>query len=232
MRDHIAEWLPLFFDPDDVLEIRVLDAGRPGRKVAGWLTAKHIPALAKKISDASANASGTYFTPHVLDRSILCRCSHNFVGVGKDMRLTSDADVTARRYLIIDIDPVRPANTSATEAEKSLAWDVALKVKEKVRPHSPGGPLVVDSGNGFHLYFRSPSPRPGGSVKDPSADDTAVILNALAARFDTDGAKVDTSVYNPSRIMKCPGTMARKGESTSERPHRECRVIEVPADWR
>src|ERR1019366_5922061 len=53
---------------------------------------------------------------------------------------------------------------------------------------------------------------------------------ALAARFDTTDCKVDTSVYNPSRISKLPGTMACKGENTAERPHRMARVIETPAD--
>ena len=232
VRDHIAEWLPLFFDPEDVLEIRVLDAGRPGRKVAGWLTAKHIPALAKKISDASANASGTYFTPHVLDRSILGRCSHNLIGVGKDMRLTRDVDVTARRYLIIDIDPVRPANTSATEAEKEAAAEVANAVRNCLAGHGWPPPLVVDSGNGLHLYYRLSTALHGGSVKDPVADELAACLRVLAAKFDTDKATVDTSVYNSSRIMKVPGTWARKGTHSAERPHRQCKITEHPDDWK
>lgn len=231
-RDQIAAWLPLFFGPDDVLEIRALGVGRPGRKVAGWMTAANVPAMARSIA-AVANEPGAsvYFTPHRLNPVVLQRARNVLVEVGPRLRLTADADVLERRYLLIDVDPVRPAGVSATDAEKSHAREVADRVRERVNRHAPGGPLVVDSGNGFHLYYRLPDPETGGTVADPAADRTAVILHALAQNFDTAAATIDTSVFNPSRIMKVPGTVARKGEPTPERPHRPCVVVEVPNGW-
>jgi hypothetical protein len=37
------------------------------------------------------------------------------------------------------------------------------------------------------------------------------MLKVFAAKYDTDTVKVDTGVYNASRITKVPGTVARKG---------------------
>ena len=39
---------------------------------------------------------------------------------------------------------------------------------------------------------------------------------------------LDTTVFNAARIVKLPGTVARKGDSTSERPHRVSRVVASP----
>src|SRR5581483_3340090 len=53
---------------------------------------------------------------------------------------------------------------------------------------------------------------------------------ALASKFSDNACHVDTTVHNPSRICKLYGTMIRKGESTTERPHRLSRILEVPAE--
>jgi hypothetical protein len=54
------------------------------------------------------------------------------------------------------------------------------------------------------------------------------VLLALAQRFDTDAVKIDRAVFNASRICKVPGTVARKGDNTKDRPHRRARLLEVP----
>lgn len=38
--------------------------------------------------------------------------------------------------------------------------------------------------------------------------------------FSDDELKIDTTNFNPSRICKLYGTMARKGSNTEENPHR------------
>jgi hypothetical protein len=80
---------------------------------------------------------------------------------------------------------------------------------------------LIDSGNGYYLLYRIDLPADdGGLVKR--------VLLALAQRFDTDAVKIDPAVFNPARICKVPGTWARKGDNTPERPHRESRLLEVP----
>ena len=44
--------------------------------------------------------------------------------------------------------------------------------------------------------------------------------------------EVDRKVFNASRIVKLYGTLARKGDSTPDRPHRRAAVLEVPTDLR
>ncbi len=240
MPAQIAESLPLFFAPDDVLEVRILDAGRPGRKVAGYMLARNIPTMAPRIAEAGADAGGVYFTPQRLDPVVLNRCRHALVEVTRDRdaeetrpRLTRDADVLERRYLLIDIDPVRPAThrkDSATDGEKEAAFEVAKSVRDCLCKYGIPAPIVVDSGNGYHLYFRLVNPLPGGEA-DATTDPFAVLLRTLKGTFDTPAAAIDGTVFNASRIMKVPGTVARKGTPTPERPHRQSKLLEVPSDW-
>src|SRR6185503_19824466 len=50
----------------------------------------------------------------------------------------------------------------------------------------------------------------------------------LAVRFDTDRVHIDQIVFNPARICKLPGSLARKGDHTKERPQRRARILEAP----
>ena len=47
----------------------------------------------------------------------------------------------------------------------------------------------------------------------------------LANKFDNEIVKIDTVVYNASRITKVVGTIARKGLESEGRPYRMARVI-------
>ena len=59
--------------------------------------------------------------------------------------------------------------------------------------------MLVDSGNGYHILYK---------IDLPTNDDGIVknILRVLDQKFTCDTAKVDTTVYNASRIAKVPGT--------------------------
>jgi hypothetical protein len=234
----VADWLPLFFAPGDALELRFLGVERPGRTHAGWITADQIPAVAGTVAALARISEGTYFTPQRLDPAVLSRAKRGHFGtVHRDRESgkcrpepTTDADVLARRFLIVDVDPVRPAGVCATDVEKAAAGDVAASVQVALCVALPD-PLVVDSGNGFHLYYRLPAELPGGPA-DAATDPLARLLALLARRCDSPAAKVDMRVYNAARIVKVPGTWARKGPNTPARPHRQSAVIGVPNGWR
>jgi hypothetical protein len=98
---------------------------------------------------------------------------------------------------------------------------VALAVQEYLRGRGWPDPVVVDSGNGYHLLHRIDLPAEDGGL-------VARCLAALAARFDSDRAKIDQAVHNPARLCKIPGTVARKGDSMPDRPHRRARLLESP----
>src|SRR5256885_985310 len=85
-------------------------------------------------------------------------------------------------------------------------------------PLSGPDPMYADSGNGYHLLYPVDLPaKDGGLVK--------AVLRSLAGRFDEEGVKVDTTVFNAARLTKLYGTRACKGENTLERPHRWTRVL-------
>ncbi len=69
------------------------------------------------------------------------------------------------------------------------------------------------SGNGYHLYY-------GINLSVDQKPVVQSFLQAVSHRFSSDEIDIDTTVGNPSHIMKLPGTWARKGKNTEDRPHR------------
>lgn len=171
-----------------------------------------------KLGPSSA-PEGVYLTLNPLRPDIYDRSPDELA----EVRTTAtDADVIARRWVLIDVDPVRAAKTPATDAEKAAARTVADRVRAYLAGHGWPAPLLNDSGNGWHLLYPVGLPARDG-------DTVRLLLKGLAAKHNTEFAHIDTSVYNPSRIFKVPGTYSRKGTHTKERPHRMARVVEVPA---
>lgn len=230
--DAIAAALPLFFRPGDTFEVRFLNVGEPGRVHAGWLTVADLPAAARSIARLAARAEGTYFTPNPVRRPAWAADvppdAFPMVSAGRGKPAATDADVSERRWLIVDIDPVRPSGVCATDDEKAAAWTVAENVRAGLAAAGRRPVAVADSGNGFHLYYRLTPPLPGGTA--PGDDPLARTLKMLAHRFDTAAAQVDATVFNASRIMKVPGTWAKKGANTPARPHRPSRILEAAPD--
>ena len=233
--DEVAAALSLFFAADDVFEIRVLGAnGNPRWKRSTCLRGRDIERMADKIAtEADTAVAGVHFTPQGVRPEIAKRSLCCLSPVAKGQKLTSDEDVPSRRFLLIDVDPVRAAGhegDSATGDEKAEAWRVMLAVHEYIARCRWPAPVVVDSGNGFHAYYRMPETIRGGPV-DSASDPVAILLRSLANRYDTGGAKIDTNVFNAARTMKVPGTPSKKGPGTTERPHRMSKVVSIPEDW-
>jgi TusA-related sulfurtransferase len=134
-------------------------------------------------------------------------------------------NIWQRRWMVVDVDPERdPAagkGVGATASEKAEAWEVFNNVITFLDQQGWPRPVITDSGNGYHAFYR---------VNLPNQDYDFIrhALKTLAHLFDRPTAKVDKSVFDPSRIIKIAGTWARKGENTAERPHRKSRILSVP----
>lgn len=212
-------------EPGQVVELRALDVSteryRKPHVEAGYYDPEHWHHLASAAEALTANATGVYVTINRVDRAVLAR-SQNRVREPKNGEATSDTNITELRWLMVDVDPERPAGICATDAEHTAARAVAAAVRHYAT--SVLGwpePVRFDSGNGFYALWRIDLPR---------ADSIRVkrCLEALAAMFDTPEAKVDVSTYNPARCIRLAGTVNRKGDSTADRPHRLCRLLHVP----
>ncbi len=133
-----------------------------------------------------------------------------------------DTDIARRTVLLIDVDRARKADSPASIAELGDAMAVAMAVAKFLTGLGWPPPIRALSGNGFHLYWRLDD-LPNDSATGRSIK---LLLRALAERFDTSQACIDTSVANASRITKVPGSLARKGVASEGRPYRRAFLVD------
>ncbi|MFC1970960.1 hypothetical protein ACFLV0_03375 [Chloroflexota bacterium] len=132
-------------------------------------------------------------------------------------------DILRRQWFFLDIDPVRPSGISSTEEEREAVLATLTSVTSFLSSAGLPEPVTAMSGNCYYALYRIDLPN--------TAEATAIIkavLESIASRFDTPAVRIDTSVHNASRIVAVIGTMKRKGDSTSERPHRRSTLVSVP----
>ena len=223
---YTVDWLSNLIAEDQVFEIR----GLGQRKYSGFFDHAHINeaaiaalSLSDQIGrDGQWECHGVYWTLNPLDPSVLSRRANRVSTVGKDFALARDSDVIRRRWILVDCDPVRTAGVSSAGDELLAAFNLIMDVREHLRTWFPMDPIFSESGNGFHLLYRVDMPNDDASTKV-----VRDLLRYLADRFDTERAKIDTSVFNAGRICKLYGTVSRKGDSTVDRPHRRAGVSEV-----
>jgi hypothetical protein len=132
-----------------------------------------------------------------------------------------DEDISYRDLLLIDIDRVEKAKVPATDEEVDAAKQLADVVVEYLAKNEWPEPIRVMSGNGHHLYYVLPDV----PNDEESKQYVQSLLKKLATEFDNKNVRIDTAVFNASRITKVVGTIARKGPESEGRPYRMARVI-------
>lgn len=162
-------------------------------------------------------------TINSVNPALLARSSNKTKPVNRGDSSTNDNDIIRRCWLVIDLDPVRPSGISSTELEKETALAKAYTVIDELSIEGWSEPMLADSGNGYHVLYRIDL---DNSLESKTLCEN--VLKSLAQRYDSEAVKVDTSLANASRIVKFYGTMARKGDSTEDRPHRASSLIYVP----
>ncbi len=133
----------------------------------------------------------------------------------------ADRHIQRRRWMLVDIEAQRPnkarSNASDQEVEQTRAQADQI-ITDLVAAGWPA-PVLVMSGNGWHLLYRIDLPaNDGGLVRK--------CLRALAARYPN--VDIDATVHNPSRITKLPGTLARKAPESEGRPYRLADLVAEP----
>ncbi len=219
-----ADYLRILHERGDVFEIR---APRCPERTGGKFT----PTASGYFNDIAAAAAeverlgrlqppGIYVTLNPVEPDLIAR-SVNRVKA-KAMATTDDASIVRRRWLLLDIDPMCPADMSATDAEMEAAMDLEHTIRTTLEGEGWPEALRMMSGNGCYLLYRIDLPN-----DEDSTDLIKRAINGLADRFDSDEVKVDRSTFNASRIVKIGGTIARKGDDTrgiegiDDRPHRQ-----------
>lgn len=219
--EEIARALAVLFEPDSIVELRALFTGRRKRTDAGYFDNYHRDNLSDAAERLNRDGAAAYVTLNAIDPQLLGRYANRIEqGAGTT---TSDANVIRRRWLLLDFDPVRPKDTSATDAQLEASKALALECFKVLRGEEWPDPVVAESGNGVHVLYPIDLPN------DPET--TAIVkgaLQGLAQRFDTAGMKLDQSVFNAGRIVKLYGTVANKGDHTPATPWRVSRIVSAP----
>ncbi len=219
-RDSIQAFYRALVRPGDVYEVRI---PRPRDQrlgvVSGYVNDEdRFVGIASHFDATSAEA--VYITLNPVTPALLARASNRLQRNAKV--LTTDADVLVYRNLLIDIDPVRPSRISATDAERVVALTTTDAIVSFLIEQGWPDPIVHgSSGNGGLLIYRlrdlPTTPENTRLVK--------TVLESLASLFNTPAVKVDTSVANPSRLVKVIGTVAAKGDHTQDRPWRRAEGV-------
>jgi archaellum biogenesis ATPase FlaH len=205
---------------DDVFEVRIPKAGVDGT-ISGYFS-DHDQAV-KAILAVAGKGPGVYVTLNPVNPQLLSRAQNRLKL--RATTTTADRDVEYRDWLLIDVDPQRPADISSSDEEHDAALEKAREIRSVLSEEGWRAPVLGDSGNGGHLLY--PVDLSGSDEDTKLLKD---VLTAIARRFDDDVIKIDTTVFNAARISKVYGTVARKGDHTAARPHRLARLLDVPQD--
>jgi hypothetical protein len=201
----------------EVYELRVLKT-RQGT-ASGYF---NDPALLyKAAAELDGKVPGLYFTLNPVNPALLARAKNRIQFHAK--ATTSDVDIVRRSWLLIDCDAIRPAEISSSDAEHQAALDRAESVASWLSEQGWPEPVKAGSGNGAHLLYRIDLPNDQHSTAMIKA-----VLEVLALKFNDAIVMIDTGVFNAARITKLYGTMAGKGDSTDDRPHRRSAILSCP----
>jgi P4 family phage/plasmid primase-like protien len=219
-RENIKEAIEILFEPGQVVELRIPKAGKSGT-ITGYFD--DYTKLAEELEKRSGTVPAVYYTFNPVNPALLAR-AHNHINLNAKVT-TNDApdNILRRTWLLIDCDPVRPAEISSSDEEKKAANLLVKEIKKYLTGRGWPDPVIADSGNGYHLLYKVNLPN-----DDENRSLVESVLKALAAKFDTAAVKIDQKVFNASRITKAYGTKACKGDSVPERPHRLSQMFAPP----
>jgi hypothetical protein len=200
--EEVRRALKVLIPPGRTFELRSLPTGR------SWVGTEIDTALS--VVPELATGSGMYFMMNPVRPDLK--------GAAKNK------DILERYWFLVDVDSVRvKKDDPATDAEKLEAANLAHLVRLDLKSRGCPDPIVVDSGNGYQLFYRVSLPN-----DDLAHKWVSLALKRLADIYNTAGAEIDLSVHNAGRLARLPGTWNRKGESTSDRPHRLARLEVIP----
>jgi hypothetical protein len=217
-----------FFHPEGVIEARILGLrnDRGGRfDAAGYFDSPARAARVLAAYDVEKFPEGIYFVLNPLHPSTIAR-SPNKISPYLNP-LASDRDVKRIRWLFVDCDPERPAGVPSTLEELAASRRLAAAVHDWLRGQGWPEPVRAESGNGFHLLYPLDLPNEPGTGELLRNTLRSIQHHVVEPLMAAGGprCKVDEKTFNPARIDKLYGTMARKGCAMARLPWRRSRLL-------
>lgn len=212
--DEIRKTIQALKDYEELFEVRFLEAN--GKRVSSGYF-RDVEVMLDQLSRLNSSDSNVYITLNSIKPECYSRAQRDkFIQIvqGK-IPTTSDTDIVGYEWLFIDADPKRPSGVSSTDEQLNQAKIVGNKVYVFMKNLGFNEPITAMSGNGIHLLYK---------IRLRNSDENkALIKNCLLVLdmlFSNDCVDIDKTNFNPARICKLYGTVARKGSNTAENPHR------------
>ncbi|WP_281768470.1 HEAT repeat domain-containing protein [Methanoculleus bourgensis] len=216
----VRKSLQVLFAADQVIEVRTI--AKSGIRSGYFKDTKRLVQVVEAL-DTDPYIEGIYVVLNRLDPSLLARRANRVARLGRSDSTTGDADIIKRRWFPVDIDPKRAAGISASDEEHDNSLKKAETVASWLQEIGFPEPVIGDSGNGAHLLYRIDLPN-----TNLERDLIRKCLESIAFFHSDESCAIDTGVFNAARIWKLYGTVARKGDSIPERPHRRSQLISTP----
>ena len=217
----VLKALSLIVEPGEIFELRILNNNKKTDIRSGYFKDPDI--ALEELKKQNLQGCNVYIVLNSINDA--CSARQQYGKFLQGCTTTSDNDIVGRNWLPIDIDPVRPAGTSSSEAELKEAYAVMEKVFKYLESMGFNRPIMATSGNGWHLLYKI-------ALANTSENKELVgnVLKTLNAYFGNDKAKVDKANSNAARVFKLYGTAAQKGNSTEDRPHRMSQIQWTPQE--
>lgn len=219
-KSEIYKWWHIFKRDNELVEIRFLGNNKTA---SGYY--KNIENLVRDVERMDAEDKfQIYFTLNCIEDSCYGREQCEKV-IWKPKNTTTDNDIKGRYWIMIDLDPKRPAGTSSSNDEYEKAHMKAVEVYRYLMDMGFYEPVVCSSGNGWHLLLPCKI-----GISTETNEVVNKFLKVLSMLFSDESIDIDVKVGNPARICKLYGTMAKKGTNIPERPHRMARIVKTPTE--
>ena len=157
----------------DIEAFKVRALGARGAIAVGYYDDVPLAAAAVARLEQRPDIHGIYVTANPLQPAGVARAANRYAARAK---ASTDGDVVRRLKLLIDLDPMRPAGISSTNAELAAATKRAALVRDTLSARRWPPPVEAMSGNGRHLLY---------AIDFPNDDETKRLVEAssLGARL-------------------------------------------------
>jgi hypothetical protein len=146
----IMRALEALCEPNQVTELRILDASKRRGTISGWYDDPDV--LVKHAVKLDGAGPATCITLNPCLPALLSRAENRYVVNAK--RTTADNEIVRYRWLPLDFDPVRVAGVSSTNDEHEWALEGARQTRLVLREEQGWPePIPGDSGNDGRLLY-------------------------------------------------------------------------------
>jgi hypothetical protein len=213
----VYQWWEIMKGENELVEVRLIGSNKTA---SGYFTnPKTLIEAVKPYTDTF----NVYFTLNKIDPACYGREQRDRI-LQRVKNTTSDHEIIARDWVLIDLDAKRLSGVCSTKEEAMKAHEKGQEVYKFLIENGFNEPVVVFSSSGIHLYLRC--------ALLNNEENTKLIkrfLNALSMIFSDEHVDCDCAVFNAARISRLPGSYSCKGANNDPtRPQRKCRFLSIP----